>query len=331
MMNSQTSTPPPGDFKNRKTGLVVFGILTMAMGGLCALIVPLMIFGLARAATTTGVHQSLQGIFLMAALYGLVAVALIWLGIGSIMARRWARALLLIFSWCWLIMGVIVVAITAVMVPRIVDLVRSVRPAGQPELPPSASLIFVLIPAVIFGVIFVVLPGVWVLFYGSKHVKATCETCDPVPRWTDRCPLPVLALSLGLALGAPMMLVMPLTNSGVFPFFGMFLTGLPGTLAYVVLAAVWAYSAWACYRLDRRGWWVIFASMIVFAISGAITYSLHDVAELYRLMNYPEEQIAQFQKFNVLNGSGMAWLTLLCMAPWIGYLLYVRTFFRRDV
>ena len=59
-MNQQTSTPPPGDFKNRKTGLVVFGIMTMAMGGLCALLVPLMIFGLARAATTAGVHQNLQ-------------------------------------------------------------------------------------------------------------------------------------------------------------------------------------------------------------------------------------------------------------------------------
>jgi len=35
--------------------------------------------------------------------YALLAVLFVWLGIGSIMARRWARALVLVSSWFWLV------------------------------------------------------------------------------------------------------------------------------------------------------------------------------------------------------------------------------------
>lgn len=329
-MNQQTPIPPLGDFKNRKTGLVAFGILTMLMGGLCALLVPLMLIGQAMSAKATGVQQNAMVILPAIVIYGVLAVVLVWLGIGSIMARRWARALLLIFSWSWLIIGVISIAAMAAMAPHFMETIRAARPPGQPELPPAANLIMLLIPAVTLSVIFLVLPGVWVFFYRSKHVKATCETCDPVERWTDRCPLPVLALSLVLAMGTPMMLMMPVAYHGVMPFFGMFLTGLPGTVAGLVLAAIWGYSAWALYRLDRRGWWLIFACITFFAISSVITYSRHDLTEVYRLMNYPEEQIVQIQKFGMFKRGVMPWLMLLCTVPWIGYLLYVRKFFRKD-
>ena len=40
------------------------------------------------------------------ALYLMLAVAFIWLGVGSIRARRWAWTLTVVLSWMWLIMGV---------------------------------------------------------------------------------------------------------------------------------------------------------------------------------------------------------------------------------
>src|SRR2546423_12501878 len=94
----------PNGFRDRKAGLVVFGILTALMGCLCALLVPVMFFGQAMAATKgagMGVHTMLPA----AVMYGVIATIFIWLGIGSIMARRWARALLLILAWSWLIIG----------------------------------------------------------------------------------------------------------------------------------------------------------------------------------------------------------------------------------
>ena len=45
-------------------------------------------------------------------LYFVLAVALVWLGVGSIRARRWAWTLTVVLSWMWLIMGVVGFAVS---------------------------------------------------------------------------------------------------------------------------------------------------------------------------------------------------------------------------
>ena len=116
-MNSPTEPVVPIEFEDRKTGLIVFGILTTLLGGLCALFVPLMFFSLTMSAKA-GVPTSMQAILPAVSVYGILAVVLIWLGVGSIMARRWARALLLIFSWSWLLMGVVSIGVMAFLGPQ---------------------------------------------------------------------------------------------------------------------------------------------------------------------------------------------------------------------
>jgi hydrogenase-4 membrane subunit HyfE len=319
--------PLPIEFKDRRTGLVIFGILTMLMGDLSALFVPLMFFGQAMAAKT-GAPQPAQAIVPAIVIYGLLSIALVWLGIGSMMARRWARALLLIFSWSWLIIGVISLCFMALVLPEIMKTASSAAQAGQPAMTSAAAQwLMVLISMIVMGVIFVILPGAWVLFYRSNHVKATCEAYDPVVRWTDRCPLPVLAMSLWLAFSTPMMVVMAVAYHGVVPVFGRFVVGFWGSVLYLLFALLWAYSSWALYKLDRRGWRIVFASLLVFAISSVLTYARHDVSELYALMGYPEEQIAQIQKFNFLKGNMMLWASLFGSVPFFAYLIYLRKFF----
>lgn len=316
----------PTDFKDRKTGLVIFGILTTLMGGVCALFVPLMFFGQAMSAKT-GTPQNTQVIIPAIVMYGALALVLVWLGIGSMMAQRWARALLLIFSWSWLIIGVISICVMAFVLPQIMESITSTAKPGQPELPAAAKSMMVVIPMIILGVIYVILPGVWVLFYRSENVRATCEAYDPVVRWTDRCPLPVIAVSLWLAFSAPMMVVMAVVYKGVLPVFGTFVVGPAGSALCVVLAFLWAYSAWAFYKLKSIGWWMVVVSIVIFTISAFVTYSRRDLVELYALMGYPQEQIAEIQKFNFLKGATMAWASLCGAVPLLGYLIYLRRFF----
>ncbi len=328
-MNEPAPNPPAVEFKDRKAGLVVFGVLTLLLGCLCGLFVPLMILAQTMAAKTTGVTPDYQTVLPAILTYGILAVALVWLGIGSMQARRWARALLLMFSWSWLILGVMALGVWAVMAPQFLKAVSAAMPAGQPEMPGAAKVVMVLIPLLMLTVMFVVLPGIWVVFYKSPHVKATCEAHDPVMRWTDRCPLPVLVISCWLGLGVPMMLTMPLLYHGVFPFFGDFLIGFPGIAAQMGLAVVWGYCARAFYKLDVRGWWVLVASLCLFTVSHVLTYSRHDLIELYQLMGYPEQQIEQIRKFNFMTGTTMAWGGALGMLPFFGYLIYVKRFFPR--
>jgi hypothetical protein len=316
-------------YKDRSTGLIVFGILTILMGCMIGLLILLMLVGQVAAARATNASPTpLSAILPAIFIYGILAVALVWLGIGSIKARRWARALLLIFSWSWLVMGVFGLLFIALFMPKILANLHDSAAPGQPAMPAAAITGMIVGMVIFFGVFFVLVPAIWTYFYGSRHVKATCETRDPVTRWTDACPLPVLALCLWLAFSAPMMLAMPLMGHGVMPFFGMFLTGLPGTLFCLAIATLWAYAAWLLYKLDVRGWWLILAALVVFMASTVLTYARHDIIEMYQLMGYPQAQMEQMQKTGLLTGNRMAWLMSFSMLPYLGYLLFIKKYFR---
>jgi hypothetical protein len=76
------------------------------------------------------------------------------------------------------------------------------------------------------------------------------------------------------------------------------------------------------YRLDRRGWWVIFTATILFCFSNVLTYSRHDIREVYASMGYQTAQIAE----GFMGGKTVVWSSLLFVAPFLGLLLYIRKF-----
>lgn len=324
------SSPLTMPYKDRSTGLMIFGGLTTALGCLVGLFVPLMLFGQAIAASVPNAPQTsfptiLPAIFM----YGGLAVLLVWLGIGSIMARRWAWALMLIFSWSWLALGIIEIGAMAFIMPKMLANLPGTGTPDHPAMPPAAMDAVMFGMFLFLGIFFVIVPAVWIFFYNSRHVKATCMARDPVTRWTDACPLPVLALCLWGWLCVPMMMTMPMMGHCVAPFFGMFLKGMPAVIFYLALAGLWGYSGWLMYRLDPRGWWLILIAMIVGVASTIITYSQHDMLEMYRLMDYPDAQIEQIQKTGLLEGNSMIWMTSICMLPFLGYLLFVKKYFPR--
>jgi hypothetical protein len=323
------STPPPVPYKDRSTGLMVFGILTMFLGGVAALFVALMLVGQAVIGRTPHASTGLASFLPAISIYGILAVGLVWLGIGSFLARRWARALLLIFSWIWLVIGVIALLVMAVSLPLIVPHMPSGGTTTQPALAPVALSMVMFVVFLFFGVFFVVLPAVWRWFYSSRDVKATCEARDPVSRWTDACPLPVLGLCLMLLFSVPMSLIMCVAGPIVVPFFGVFLTGMPGALFYLGMAAIWGYSAWSLYKLEQRGWWLILIAMCAVMVSGIVTFAQHDIMDMYRLMDFPAAQLEQIQRFAGRIGRGMTWVMPLCMLPFLGYLLFIKKFLHR--
>jgi hypothetical protein len=316
-------------FKDRKAGLVIFGILTVLMGVVCALMVPLMLWSQVMA-TKQGGPMGAHTILPAAMMYGGMAVVFIWLGIGSVMARRWARALLLILAWTWLVIGVVALGIMAFVLPKAMENVALAQPAGQQQPPLATSPVFMWIMMMVLTFIYVVVPGAWVLFYRSKHVKATCEARDPAPCWTDRSPLPVIAACLWLAFTCATMVLMAAAFKGVVPIFGTFVAGPLGAALYILVALLFGYSVWALYKLRWSAWWIVVVTMSLFSVSAFITYSRHDISELYILMGYSEQELAMIRQFTFLKGNTMAWYSLGGMAPFLGYMLYLRRFFPRE-
>jgi hypothetical protein len=266
------STTP---FKDRLAWLIVFGILEILAGVLNALFMMLMICGLLFNAQKNGVSINSNMLIVTLAIYSGLTVTLVWLGIGSIKAQRWARALLLILAWYVLIMGILIVGSLLWM------LLRSPLKLG-----PVGGIIIA-----IQATIFFIIPAIGVWFYGDRHVKATCEARNPAPSWTDACPLPVLASCLFVILGV-MTLVPVAFVRPAFPFFGQILIGIPATILFLVLSALGLYTAWKMYRLTVGGWWLQVACVLFLGVSGTLTCIRHDTMEFYRAAGYTGQQLA---------------------------------------
>jgi hypothetical protein len=215
-----------------------------------------------------------------------------------------------------------------VILPMVLKSINDNLPTGQQRIPPSAVDAMVVITILILGFLFILIPAVWVFFYGSRHVKATCEARDTVPRWTDACPLPVLAMSLWLWLSVPMLVLMPVAYHGVAPFFGIFLSGAPGALFYLSMSAAWGWAGWRLYRLDVRAWWVLLVTLVLFSMSSLVTYSHQNLTDMYQLMGYPEAQIEQIQKSGLMTGNRLSWLVGCSMVPFLSYLLFIKKYLR---
>ena len=324
-MNAPGPQPPPvsAPHKDRKAGLVVFGALTAAAGAFSLLMIGLILVSLTLVRNRPDL-PSPGAPLITVAVYAVVGLTLICLGIGSIMAKRWARALLAVLSWCALATGVYSAGFLYAIRSGFVEVMRTMRPPNQPELPPGTEAALFAMMAVIMLIFYIILPLVWGLFYSSKNVKATCEQRDPKMRWTDRCPLPLLAVVLWAAFGAGSMIVLGLWRP-IAPAFGLLLTGPVAGIILLLTALLWGYSAWLLYRLNLIGWWVLLLTFALFSVSSLMTYSHVSVEELYRHLNYPPQQIALMSK--LVPQHLFKWISVICTVPFLAYLLYVRRFF----
>lgn len=316
------------DFRDRKIGLVVFGILQIVLGAICGLLVPLMVFGAIASQFVEGdtsappmtANMIIPGILFYVAL----AVWFIWMGIGSVRTRRWARALVLVSSWIWLISGIGGLVAVVLTMPDVYS-----RMAEKGQIPEGVVQIMTYTMIAFMAVIYVIIPVLLVAFYGSKHVKATCEYRDPQVRWTDKCPLPVLAVSLMFTVGAGSLLFMGFYQ-WVIPFFGEILDGVQGALVTVAIALLMAYIAWGTYRLRIMAWWLSILAVITWSASVAITFSRISFWELYERMNFPQEQIDMMKEMVMLKGPIIAVFVGIWAVIALGYLIYTRRYYRAE-
>ena len=307
------------EFKDRSTGLAIFGSLQVVMGVLFALMVPLIFltsgFGPAGAGTSTAQIIPAAGI------YAMLAIVLVSLGVGSILARRWARALTLVLAWMWLVMGVVALISMVFLMPSMSDMM-----AAQTQQPPPVMMkaIFAMMIAMM-AVMYVVLPGIFIIFYQRPDVKATCEWKDTKVRWTDRCPLPVLSLSLVLAFGATSV-VWGAGYGFVAPFFGVLLKGVPGALLFVSISLLFGYLSWAIYKQKMAAWWATLGVIVLFGLSTIISFSVIDMIDLYREMDFPKEQLDAMERSGALD-MNIPLMMAVNMVALVGYLFWVRRFF----
>ena len=301
-------------WKDRGAGLIVFGSLQILLG-LAAVCV---LFGAAAAAELQsrggGPALPAAGLIANILLYAVAAFYFFAVGVGSIRKRRWARALSLVVSAMWLAVGVVTIGIVAILLPRLMTL-----------FPPSSGISFAVFVFACLGVTCIIVPLALVLFYRSPHVRATCDARDPVPRWTDRVPLPILALVLMMAFAA--VSVIGSAAYGIAPLFGVMLTGAPAVVVLVAVAGLCAFLAVQLYRLKRSAWWTLVLLDVIGAANGAVTLATVDFTKLYEQLGVMTPQIRAMHLTDV-HRDPMLWVFMaVCWTALFAYLVWTRRFF----
>lgn len=315
---------PPSADSGTRTGLTVAGILLILSGVASLMMAGFVCLGmfLARfgggAVPVAGWREIVPSMVLFLGCGGL----LIWVGIGSVQAQRWARALALTIAWVWFLCGLIgLLSCAAVLLYP--GLLEGMLPPGVDL---AAMKMILSVMMAINTVPFVLLPLGLLLFYRRQKVRDCCELYHPEPSWTDRCPLPVLAIPLAGALGVPFLLLMGLLGYP-FPFFGWILAG-PGALAaWGLLAVLWGYASWQFYRLEMSAWWLMQVLVVVPCLSSVVTNLVLGLRPYYQAMGLSEERIDLMLKSPFAAMPFQLAILVLSVLSWSGYLLWIRRYF----
>jgi hypothetical protein len=311
VVTAPASTSAPGD---RSAGLILFGVLQLGVGAVCAMIALAVAAAMSTSPPAAGAMPSTAALAPTLVVYGVAAGYFVSVGIGSIRRRRWARALSAAVGGLWLVFGVVSAIVAFLAIPRLLVMVpRAQEKAFVGGMTAFAAIFLIALPLAIF------------LFYKSERTRETCEARDVRVRWTDRVPLPVLALTILLGFTAISLLI-SLTNP-VLPIMGTILTGGPAAIAMLALAGLCAFLTVQLYRLKESAWWTLVLLQVIGGVLAAFTMARLDVNEVYRAAGLLTPQI-EAMHLERLYRSPMLWV--LMVAAWLAYfafLLAIRRYF----
>ncbi len=313
-------------FRDRSSGLAVYGVIEIILGCFALLLVPLGLAG-ALFARRSGTALPAGNSILNVLTYGLAAAVLLTLGIGSIRARRWAWAINLTVSWMGLIFGSIVTVGMTVLLPKSFMAAIKAASATNPDAPalPTTAVAVILTFIIAFCAFFtIVVPIAFVVFFRRKDVEQTVKQRDPVQRWTDRCPLPLLAVVLLFFAGAAYLFLMSFTTP-IFPMFGRYLIGWRGGICLLVTAVIDAIVAFSLLRLRMAGWWAAVVLVVLRSLAAITTFRRGNLLAAYSKMGWSQEQLRMMNNSTVFHAT--IYGSIVFGVVFLGYLIWIRRYF----
>ncbi|WP_372805851.1 hypothetical protein [Pontiella sp.] len=286
--------------KDRSTGLQIAGVLEIILGVLSFSLAMLLLI-VVSASGLAGLKTSHFWIAM-----GFQFFLTGWLtvmGLGSIKAKRWARALVLVGAWTAVFFGTLALALVLYILPELIGLMMdSGLVAPTAAMPALYFVIFVLF------VLQIVFPLAAISFYSMNGVRVTCERRNPDPCWTDRVPLPLLAMGFISTMGCFSIVTGATTNYVVF-LFGKVVMGMPGAAIVALLSIGFGYVGWGAFTRKIHAWWGGYALVLLTCSSMMLTFAEMDMETLYGQMGYSPEQIVQLGHSDAFNP---AMLTFVC-------------------
>jgi ABC-type antimicrobial peptide transport system permease subunit len=223
---------------------------------------------------------------------------------------------------------ILLTAVLPVMMRSVLGQIKQ-NSGNAPSAEMSAGIMAVFLTLIIVFMAFflVLVPIAFVVFYGREDVAETCRRRDPVERWTDRTPLPLLGASVVFFTGALYLLLTAVTLP-MFPLFGHYLTGISGSIALLGMAVIDSYLAIAFFRQHPSGWWIAAFVVPVRLISVALTYAKADMMKAYSRMGMSDAQLNVLNSNPMFRGHVLLWWGLISMLLFFGYIIWLKRYFK---
>ena len=210
--------------------------------------------------------------------YYALAAMLTPLGYGYLRARRWARHLAEALAQAWIVAGLpFVVAFLAVLLM-------------SKDVPPTVAVGATLLLALAY-------PGLpWLV----RRLHRTCaveeglarDTSPPI--WIESVPAPLLGLAMLYALVWLALHVLILFH-GLYPWFGIWRTGLEGITWLGASALLLAILCWGTLLRRRWAWWGGLAYVSAMGVSWVVTLAGTTWMSLLDTLQFTADEVAILQ------------------------------------
>ena len=334
--------------RDRKVGLIIFGAVLILLGGvsvLMGLIAPVAMVVAPGGETANAVDgaeaaalpaQDWRAAISSLLTHVLIGGLLVVLGVGSMLRRRWVPAVTLSVAWIWLIAGTMALAMCLYMGPELRAAMEAMvieASAQDPHVQAVARTTIAIVLGVmlvLMAVLGVVLPGLMVLFYRSRSVRATCEAHHPdTLAWTDRCSTRLVGLSVSLALLAGVLFAM--LPYAAAPAFGLVLKGPMAAAAVLLVVAACLWLAVLVAQRRGAGWWGTVVLLLVVTIGPVINALIYTPAEQLKHIGMTDPAYEQLMTEDLMAKSQIAMIVgfVLIGVITIVYMLKIRPDFER--
>jgi len=241
--------------------------------------------------------------------YYLIGALLLVLGHGHLRLKRWARKLTMGLLAAWLVAGIPLLLIVALMLFS----------AKELSVPATGVIVALL------GLSYFVLPRLLTRFYASADVKHTLEAHDSSSGWLESVPTPILTVVLVSGLCILGLHALVLFN-GLFPAFGTFVSGLEGICLLDAAMMCLALLSWGLLRLRSWAWWGSLLYFVALGSSSVITLARHNTKDLLFALNLPAREL-EFLGGLKVSGMHLAGLVAIPLLAMLGLLVRSRRHF----
>jgi hypothetical protein len=306
--------------RDRSGLLTLVGVVEILLGALSLAVGVLGVAAIAIGARLSPAMEAVprSALVLDLAFYAGTGAFLFTMGVGTMRAKRWARAMMLVVCWpgmLGILLGSILLAFVAPVLLQ-----------GISDDPVNTRNVAIVLFAVC-GVLALV-PLAFIVFYERPSVREMFASRDPRPTWVDSRPLPILGMALALvAGGAGMVLSAPwhLTIQ-----FGYVLTDWRAAVVTALNGLVWTWLGLQIYWMTKGGWWANVVWGTVAHLSVWISLRRIPLASMFWLYQGRHNGDDATTAFTTTFDAYAAWLVAASLLIWIGTLLWLRRYYRPE-